>query len=57
MKLGAEYATTDIDTVLASDTLPRESVAVAVKVIVPDEFKSPVVSIDSVPEYPPPLML
>ena len=37
-----------IDSVAEDDTLPRESVTVAVKVIVPEEFKNPVVKLDAV---------
>ena len=43
-----------MDTIFASDTLPLESVTVAVKVIVPDKFRNPVVSVEAVPEYPHP---
>ena len=48
---------TVIDTVVAAEVLPLESVTVAVKVIVPELFKKPVVREEDVPEYPPPLML
>ena len=48
---------TVIDTVGAAEVLPLESVTVAVKVIVPELFKNPVVRVEDVPEYPPPLML
>ena len=41
----------------AAEVLPLESVTVAVKVIVPELFKNPVVRVEEVPEYPPPLML
>ena len=49
-KLGAEYATTVIVTVALADTCPLESVTDAVKVIVPDVFKNPVVNDDAVLE-------
>ena len=49
-KLGAEYATTEIVTVALADTRPLESVTDAVKVIVPDVFKNPVVNDDAVLE-------
>ena len=45
-----------IDSVAEDDTLPRESVTVAVKVIVPEEFKNPVVKLDEVLEKPPPVI-
>lgn len=45
-----------METVLAAETLPRESVTVAVKVIVPDVFKNPVVKLEDVLEKPPPVM-
>lgn len=48
---------TVIDTVVAAEVLPLESVTVAVKVIVLELFKNPVVRVEDVPEYPPPLML
>lgn len=57
LKAGGLYATTEIDTVAAAEVRPLESVTVAVKVIVPDEFRKPVVSVDAVLEYPPPLIL
>ena len=44
-----------IDSVAEDDTLPRESVTVAVKVIVPEEFKNPVGKLDEVLEKPPPV--
>ena len=44
-------------TVLAADVRPLESVTVAVKVIVPDVLRKPVVSVLAVPEKPPPVML
>ena len=43
-----------MDTVAAEETLPRESVTVAVKVIVPDVFKYPVVKLEEVLVKPPP---
>lgn len=43
--------------VAAAEVLPLESVTVAVKVIVPEPFKNPVVRVEEAPEYPPPLML
>ena len=41
---------TEINTVAAAEVLPLESVTVAVKVIVPDELRKPVVSELCVPE-------
>ena len=43
-------------TVAAVDTRPLESVTVAVKVTVPEVFKKPVVKLDAVLVYPPPVM-
>ena len=42
--------TTVIDTVATAEVLPLESVTVAVKVIVPELFKNPVVRVEAVPE-------
>ena len=39
--VGGEYALTVTDALLLADTLPRESVAVTVKVFVPDEDNTP----------------
>ena len=44
-------------TVFAADVRPLESVTVAVKVIVPEVFKKPVVKEELVLENPPPVML
>ena len=41
-------------TVFASETRPLESVTLAVKVMVPEEVRNPVVKLDAVLEYPPP---
>ena len=49
-KLGTEYATTEMDTVAADEVLPLESVTVAVKVIVPELLRKPVVKLDEVLE-------
>ena len=57
MKVGGEYATTEIDTVFSSDQRPRLSLTFAVKVTVPEVVKNPVVSKFDVPEKPPPVML
>ena len=45
-----------METVAEEETLPRESVTVAVKVIVPDEFKNPVVKLEAVLVNPPPVI-
>ena len=49
LKYGGAYAVTEMDTVFSADTRPLESVTVAVKVIVPEVFKNPVVSVEAVP--------
>ena len=57
MKVGGEYATTDIDTVVSADQRPLLSLTLAVKVIVPEVFRNPVVRLLPVPEKPPPVIL
>ena len=45
-----------IETEASGDTRPLESVTVALKVIVPELLRKPVVSVDAEPLYPPPVM-
>ena len=45
-----------IETEASADTRPLESVTVALKVIVPELLRNPVVSVEAEPLYPPPVM-
>ena len=56
LKYGGEEAVTVIETEASADTRPLESVTVALKVIVPELLRKPVVSVEAEPLYPPPVM-